>query len=466
MRASTLLNACGFDVSRAQFPLARRVCTAATSMFLLHGTYLVLSCTHLSGMFPLSKNKRDALGVGHQEARMALACASISGSQTRVAGSLNPTSNTSQDSSEFVVARLAPHCSMWCTLNEPVGFAVCGWLAGVHPPGKSGQLMMVIKVVHNLMRGHFAAAAAINAASAVQPQPPSILIANNVICFEALNKWNPFTRFLAVFLNLVYDFLIHDVLIYGRLPWWPLPFQLIAWVLDPLFGARATIRAYKGTVNMIGLNHYFREYCAFGYSRQVEVYKGGDATTGTGDMIWYLPFGCTFRAGFDPRFEKSDMGWDMTPSSMLWILTAFSDRYPGVPIYITESGLADSSQPDKKRVRYISGVLRAIRKALDAGIDVRGYTIWSLIDNFEWAEGFRPRFGLAHVDYSTQVRTPRSSCNVLRRIISNQRKQLASIRALPPRTTPDFRDKVKTYLLDAMPFELGMSTLTRTHHFT
>jgi len=154
------------------------------------------------------------------------------------------------------------------------------------------------------------------------------------------------------------------------------------------------------------------------------VYKGGDATTGTGDMIWYLPFGCTFRAGFDPRFEKSDMGWDMTPSSMLWILTAFSDRYPGVPIYITESGLADSSQPDKKRVRYISGVLRAIRKALDAGIDVRGYTIWSLIDNFEWAEGFRPRFGLAHVDYSTQVRTPRSSCNVLRRIISNQRKQL------------------------------------------
>jgi len=268
MRASTLLNACGFDVSRAQFPLARRVCTAATSMFLLHGTYLVLSCTHLSGMFPLSKNNAGCLG------------GRTSGSQdgTRLCLHLRFTdkggwelkSNVQYFArfSEFVVARLAPHCSMWCTLNEPVGFAVCGWLAGVHPPGKSGQLMMVIKVVHNLMRGHFAAAAAINAASAVQPQPPSILIANNVICFEALNKWNPFTRFLAVFLNLVYDFLIHDVLIYGRLPWWPLPFQLIAWVLDPLFGARATIRAYKGTVNMIGLNHYFREYCAFGYSRQ------------------------------------------------------------------------------------------------------------------------------------------------------------------------------------------------------
>ena len=137
--------------------------------------------------------------------------------------------------------------------------------------------------------------------------------------------------------------------------------------------------------------------------------------------MWHLPLGCTFRAGFDGRFEKSDMGWDMTPSSMLWILRTFSERYPHMPIYVTESGLADAAQPDSRRMRYLAGVLQAVRTAMDEGADIRGYTYWSLLDNFEWAEGFRPRFGLAHTDYETQARTLRPSCEMLRGVISRQR---------------------------------------------
>lgn len=87
------------------------------------------------------------------------------------------------------------------------------------------------------------------------------------------------------------------------------------------------------------------------------------------------------------------------------VLKAHKDRYPDLAIYITESGMADDGEPDGKRSRYLAGVLKAVSDAIHSGVDVSGYTYWSLIDNFEWAEGFRPRFGLARVDYDTLQRS-------------------------------------------------------------
>ena len=108
------------------------------------------------------------------------------------------------------------------------------------------------------------------------------------------------------------------------------------------------------------------------------------------------------RANFIAGFEKSDMGWDLTPSSLQWLLQALWDRYH-VPLFITESGLADGNGTEFRRTRYLSACLAAIAELVAKGVDVRGYLVWTLLDNFEWAEGFRPRFGIIHNCFDTQA---------------------------------------------------------------
>ena len=111
-------------------------------------------------------------------------------------------------------------------------------------------------------------------------------------------------------------------------------------------------------------------------------------------------------------------------------LTALRDRYGAAtpPLYVTENGAAyddavgpDGAVHDPDRVSYLDGHLRAVRAAIDAGVDVRGYYFWSLLDNFEWAEGFSKRFGLVHVDFDTLVRTPKDSYGWYRDLIAAQK---------------------------------------------
>ncbi|GAB3806784.1 hypothetical protein GCM10027605_35550 [Micromonospora zhanjiangensis] len=97
--------------------------------------------------------------------------------------------------------------------------------------------------------------------------------------------------------------------------------------------------------------------------------------------------------------------------------------YPGVPLWITENGAAFEDRvvgdrvPDRDRIAYLDGHLRAVRAALDSGVDVRGYLLWSLLDNFEWAEGYHKRFGIVRVDYPTQRRILKDSAHWYRSVI-------------------------------------------------
>ena len=115
------------------------------------------------------------------------------------------------------------------------------------------------------------------------------------------------------------------------------------------------------------------------------------------------------------RHEKkvSDMGWPINPSGLTRALLEMN-KY-GLPLYVTENGLAD--QDDSLRADFIRDHLRAVEKAQADGAQVRGYLHWSLIDNFEWADGFTPRFGLVEVDYATMKRMPRPSAYVYKAII-------------------------------------------------
>lgn len=365
---------------------------------------------------------------------------------------------------EVVVKRLAPHCSMWCTLNEPVGCCANGWLAGIHPPGRQGALRPMLKALFHMLLGHRDVARAIRDASPAAPadKPMWIMIANNIVWFEAKYRFNALARLVAFFLNLLFNFCVSDLCTRGRLF---LPFHLFFC----LFGIRKDMTSLKGTVTHIGVNNYARVQlrmeclkCCMGdgstddalpsptttaripedgaelrttvpppaasdaegeaakltTAAKREIRGVGQGGVASGEQN--VGGACLSGDPHNPRFEMSDMEWDLCPSSLGKALRSFWQRYK-LPLLVTESGIADDDLDDQRRVRYLAGCLRAVHAAIQDGVDVRGYTYWSLLDNFEWAEGFRPRFGLFRIDYETMERKETGGLRLYRDVIQLHR---------------------------------------------
>jgi beta-glucosidase len=121
---------------------------------------------------------------------------------------------------------------------------------------------------------------------------------------------------------------------------------------------------------------------------------------------------------------KTFVGWGINPAGMTAVLESIRDNYGNPPVYITENGAAMEDAPDSKgfvedwgRVEYLRSYLRAVHDALGSGCDVRGYFVWSLMDNFEWAHGYEPRFGIVRTDYKTKRRIPKRSALWYREVI-------------------------------------------------
>lgn len=114
--------------------------------------------------------------------------------------------------------------------------------------------------------------------------------------------------------------------------------------------------------------------------------------------------------------DRTEMGWSIDPTGLHELIMRYTREAPGLPLYITENGAAYDDKPDSdgrvhdpERIAYLHGHLSAVRQAIADGADVRGYYLWSLLDNFEWAYGYEKRFGAVYVDYATLTRTPKSS---------------------------------------------------------
>lgn len=140
-------------------------------------------------------------------------------------------------------------------------------------------------------------------------------------------------------------------------------------------------------LDFLGCNYYFRSWCS-----AEEPPRPAPAPHGT-----------------------TDMGWEIYPEGLSELLLKLKGEYPLPPIYITENGMARADQVeggrvhDPERIAFVQGHLAALRDAIRAGVDVRGYFLWSLLDNFEWNSGYAKRFGIVHVDYATQQRTIKDS---------------------------------------------------------
>ncbi|MEV5610205.1 GH1 family beta-glucosidase [Streptomyces sp. NPDC052225] len=297
-----------------------------------------------------------------------------------------------------VAARLGDRVSKWITLNEPAEHTLLGHALGEHAPGKK-LLFDALPVAHHQLLAHGLAARALRAAGA-----DDIGIANSHGPTWPASD-DPADVGAADLYDVILNRLFSDPLILGR---YPEGFG----ELMPGGDVGADLKVIsEGTLDWYGINYY----------QPTEV-----GAPGTEDVEFAgltLPAELPFSVRRIEDYPTTDFDWPVVPEALTELLTGFHERYGDrlPPLVVTENGCAYEGLDDRDRIAYHDGHLRALHRALEAGVDVRGYFVWSLLDNFEWAEGYSKRFGLVHVDYATQVRTPKASYGWLRDALRAQR---------------------------------------------
>ncbi|GIH26981.1 beta-glucosidase [Acrocarpospora phusangensis] len=283
----------------------------------------------------------------------------------------------------IVAERLADRVKLWITLNEPFVHMVYGYGLGTHAPGRT-LFLEALPVAHHQLLGHGLAVQALRAAGAGQ-----VLITNNCTPVWAASD-SPEDTAAADAYDILHNRLFNDPILTGKYP------DMSAFGIGEMPGVRpGDLETIAQPLDGLGINYY-------------------NPTRIAAPSTDLLPFDDAGVTGY----PTTAFGWPVVPDGLRELLTGLRARYPGLPpIYITENGCSYDGLDDRFRIDYLAGHLDALRRAQDEGVDVRGYFAWSLLDNFEWAEGYHQRFGLVHVDFATQARTPKASYHWFRRMI-------------------------------------------------
>jgi len=273
----------------------------------------------------------------------------------------------------------------WATLNEPWCSAYLGYGNGHHAPGLADG-RYATQAMHHLLLGH---GLALQALEANDPGAQRGLVAN--IGRGTSDRDTPADQDAARLYELQHNDWILGPLLKREYPadlfrLWPGTEPLVLAGDMDIIGRK---------MDFLGINYYFRSNLH------------SDGAHGFVDV----PL---------EGVERTQMGWEVYPQGLQDLLIDFKARYANLPpIYITENGMASDDQVvngaviDTQRIAFLNGHFAAVAGAMEAGVDVRGYFVWSLMDNYEWAYGYERRFGIVHVDYDTQLRTPKQSAQLL-----------------------------------------------------
>ncbi|WP_132838136.1 GH1 family beta-glucosidase [Streptomyces sp. BK205] len=295
-----------------------------------------------------------------------------------------------------VADRLGDRVDRWITLNEPAEHTLFGHAIGAHAPGK--QLMFdALPAAHHQLLGHGLAVQALRAAGATD-----IGIANSHGPTWPASQDQPDVE-AADFYDLLLNRLFAEPILLGEYP---------SGLGDLMPGdVAADLKVISEPLDFYGINYYA--------PTRVGAPKGEDAEFGGLTIPAELPFSVEQIEGV----PVTDFGWPVVPEGLTELLTTFHERYGDrlPPVVVTENGCSYEGVDDQDRIAYLDSHVRALHKAVEAGVDVRGYFVWSLLDNFEWAEGYARRFGLVHVDFETQARTPKASYGWYRDLLRAQR---------------------------------------------
>ena len=262
----------------------------------------------------------------------------------------------------------------WITFNEPVGSFAGGYIAGIVPPGRTDFFDLHASPLVNLLQAHANAYHLIHKFLDVPGSIVQVGMAHHLRVFEPKRAWNPLDLLAAKTVENLTNWDVPDALQTGVLKI-RIPF---------FFRLTKKIHGLQGTQDYIGVNYYMRTMVAF---------------TGKKPLMMDL----SVKEGV----PTTDVGSEIYPEGFYKTLMRIKNRYPGIPILVTENGVADSK--DRIRTDFIRTHLNALERAMTDGAPVRNYCHWSLLDNFEWLEGFTARYGLYEMDYATQTRTLRPS---------------------------------------------------------
>jgi beta-glucosidase len=273
---------------------------------------------------------------------------------------------------EYVYRQLGADVRDWITLNEPMVVVVFGYLDGRFPPGKKDPAS-AIRALQGMLRSHALAYHKLHGLAAEQGRKIRVGVAHHFRIFDPRTA-SPVDALIASVLSGAFNWAFPDALQTGRL-------GLL--IPRPVF---KSFKDLKGTQDFIGVNYYTRDFVdRFSLDRGFQEFQLADSK--------------------GP--PKTDVKWEIYPEGIYRILKSVSARYPHLPILVTENGLAD--RDDTRRLAFLREHLYQLSRAIKDGVRLEGYCHWSLLDNFEWAEGFGPRFGLYEVNYETLERTPRLS---------------------------------------------------------
>ncbi|MEV7734801.1 GH1 family beta-glucosidase [Streptomyces sp. NPDC088921] len=296
----------------------------------------------------------------------------------------------------LVADRLGDRVKKWITLNEPAEHTLFGHALGAHAPGR--KLMFdALPAAHHQLLGHGLAVQALRASGATD-----IGIANSHGPTWPASQEQPDLE-AADFYDLLLNRLFADPVLLGEYP---------SGLGELMPGdVAADLKIISEPLDFYGVNYYA--------PTRVGAPQGEDIEFGGLTIPAELPFSVQEIEGV----PVTDFGWPVVPEGLTELLTAFHERYGDrlPPVVITENGCSYEGVDDQDRIAYLDGHVRALHQAVEAGVDVRGYFVWSLMDNFEWAEGYARRFGLVHVDFETLARTPKASYAWYQELLRAQR---------------------------------------------
>lgn len=315
-------------------------------------------------------------------------------------GWLNPCSpDWFADFTRVVVDKLSDRVQNWMTLNEPQCFVGNGHYNGDHAPGLKLTRKELLAIIHHVLLAHGKAVQVIRS-RARGPVKIGFAPIAGIRLPESDDPEDVERARQKMFSTVEY------------------PFWSIAWYSDPIFFKQYPedgVKTIESEMPLIGAHdmEIIGQPLDF-YG--INIYNGQPTS-----VEWQQDH----RLAFPPGFPITAYYWPVTPSAMYWGAKFTWERYH-CPLYITENGMAnadwvcqDGRVYDLQRVDFMSRYLAELHKACAQGIDVRGYFHWSLLDNFEWAQGYRQRFGLVYVDFATQERTMKESARYYRKVIAD-----------------------------------------------
>jgi beta-glucosidase len=284
----------------------------------------------------------------------------------------------------------------WSTINEPNVVSLIGYYLGAFPPGEQ-KIFSMVKATNTLLKMHSIAYHTLKKINPVD----QVGLVKNINIIHPLRQKSLIDRFLANFADTIYNKSTLKALRTGKLFWRP-------------------FRKYEGlksSFDFLGLNFYSFALI----SPKLPKLMTNKTTTA------------------DPEKLCTGLEWEPYPKGLLLSLRRLKKEFPGVPIYVTENGIGTDN--DKWRQKHLVDHLKMIHQGIEEGIDIRGYFHWSLMDNFEWAEGYSSRFGLVKVNFENQKRTIKESGKLYGKIAEKNAIPKEILVEYPEIYRPNFENK-------------------------